>query len=466
MTKEEFFGKGRVITKASSPGRLDVMGGIADYSGSYLLQMPIKEQTTAYLSWRDDETIRVRSSSATEAGIVDEVTISLKSLGSKDKPDYYASARETLEKQAGGDWAIYIIGCFLVLAKEKGLTQQGADVWIDSNVPFGKGVSSSAAIEVAVMTAINASKNIELGRTELPILAQKVENEVVGAPCGLMDQIASYLGRQDSLLPIVCQPCEVYPLVQVPDGIKFSGIDSGIRHSVGGSSYGNVRVAAFMGYSIIAQELGISKKELLQASESGNWSELPYGGYLANISPSIFETKYRKLIPTIINGKEFIEHYGGTIDRLSTVDADCIYDILACTKHPIYENYRVRTFAMLLQGFSSIVDSEEKMKCLSLLGELMYQSHTSYNECGLGSDGTDKLVEMVREKGLPSGLFGAKITGGGSGGTVCILSYGEDGLINAKNICKEYSQSQNGSIKFFEGSSNGGFYNRAEQVSF
>ena len=466
MEKEQFFGKNRIVVKASSAGRMDVMGGIADYSGSYLLQMPIREQTTAYLAWRDDDVIRVKSSSASEAGIPDEVSIEINTLIGSKQNFTFNDAREVLLKKPGGDWAIYIIGCLLVLANEKDLQLQGADIWIDSNVPFGKGVSSSAAIEVAVMMAIASSKELEIGRTELPILAQKVENEVVGAPCGLMDQIASYLGKQNSLLPIVCQPCEVYSPISLPQGINFLGIDSGIRHSVGGSSYGNVRIAAFMGYSIIAKELGLTKKDLLKAAETNDWRQLPYGGYLSNISPSLFEERFKKLIPVQLGGREFIDTYGSTIDRITKVDADSLYSVLACTKHPIYENFRVRLFANLLRNYTATDDSEERVKCISLLGELMYQSHSSYNECGLGSEGTDKLVEMVRSKGADANLFGAKITGGGSGGTVCILSLGEEGHNNARIISEEYASTTKLEIKFFEGSSNGGAYNKVESINF
>ena len=87
--------------------------------------------------------------------------------------------------------------------------------------------------------------------------------------------------------------------------------------------------------------------------------------------------------------------------------------------HPIYENHRVQLFQALLTSPSqSDALQEERFR---LLGELMYQSHQSYSRCGLGSSGTDRLVELVRQAGPTAGLYGAKITGGGSGGTVAVL---------------------------------------------
>jgi L-arabinokinase len=92
------------------------------------------------------------------------------------------------------------------------------------------------------------------------------------------------------------------------------------------------------------------------------------------------------------------------------------YPIRVATAHPVHEQARVERFATLLGERPLGVAGAEEM------GELMYASHASYGACGLGSPGTDRLVELVREVGLEQGLFGAKITGGGSGGTVAILA--------------------------------------------
>lgn len=84
----------------------------------------------------------------------------------------------------------------------------------------------------------------------------------------------------------------------------------------------------------------------------------------------------------------------------------------------------------------------------------MYQSHASYSACGLGSDGTDQLVELVRQAGPARGLYGAKITGGGSGGTVAVL--GRRGADEAVNAVAEHYEAQTGRKPFvFAGSSPG-----------
>src|SRR5256885_17056927 len=82
----------------------------------------------------------------------------------------------------------------------------GVRILVDSAVPEGRGVASSAALEVAVATAVAASSGIEISPTELAALCQRVENQVVGAPCGIMDQMTSACGKQDRLLQLRCQP--------------------------------------------------------------------------------------------------------------------------------------------------------------------------------------------------------------------------------------------------------------------
>ncbi len=431
---QKFFGNDQILTQASSPGRMDVMGGIADYSGSMVLQMPIKEKATVTIGLRNYNQLHIKSLNIASKN---EVYINLDEL-----PTNYEQAKLYLQSIEGGEWASYIIGCYLVICQEKKLKLGGLDILVESNVPVGKGVSSSAAIEIATLKALTELFSIDLQGTELPKFAQKAENLVVGAPCGLMDQLASFFGENNKLLPILCQPDKTFDLVTIPENLYFVGIDSGVRHSVGGASYGEVRTAAFMGYSIIAQKRGISKEQIQEL----NNEESPFNGFLSNISPSVFESDFARNLNSMY-GKDFIHDFGDVPDKLSTIKPDVFYNINACTQHPIYENYRVKTFLELLKNLSH----HNLSTLLPLMGELMYQSHESYNKCGLGNEMTDKIVQMARKKGYESGIYGAKITGGGSGGTVCLMVYGKTGLNSAKNLFATYqNQTNQESLVFFE----------------
>src|SRR6185369_1629089 len=345
-----------IVSRA--PGRLDVMGGIADYSGSHVLELPIAEATFVALQLNDDRHLNIVTLLEDEPH---HSSFSM-SLNDLDGPVEYETARELFTN----NWAAYVAGVFLVLMRERNQRfESGANILISSRVPPGKGVSSSAALEVAVMQAVTEAFDIDINGRDKALLCQKVENLVVGAPCGVMDQMTAVFGERDRLLFMLCQPAELKRMITLPPQLMLWGLDSGIRHSVGGADYGTVRASASMGTRIIADL-------------TPDFSE---DGYLANITPAEFEREYLDLLPERI--------------RMPTA-------------HPIYENVRVKRFVELL----------ERNESYDELGELMYEAHRSYTALGLNSAGTDLIVELVRKE---AGLFGAKITGGGSGGTVAVL---------------------------------------------
>jgi L-arabinokinase len=278
----------------------------------------------------------------------------------------------------------------------------------------------------------------------LALLCQKVENLVVGAPCGVMDQMTSVCGQEQQLLALLCQPAELQGTVAPPEELAIWGLDSGVRHSVGGGDYGSVRVGAFMGYRIIAELAGL--KSLHQADgEPVHVDDPVWHGFLANVTPAEFEQTFAARLPERMLGGEFLSRYAGTTDAVTRVDPARDYAVRVPAAHPVYEHFRVRAFAELLGA----PPSERRNQ---LLGELMYQSHASYSACGLGSEGTDLLVQLVKAEG--SGLYGAKITGGGSGGTVAVLGHCEAAAA-VQRVAEKYAEATGHQPYIFSGSSPG-----------
>jgi galactokinase len=445
---KDLFSTNDSIISATAPGRMDVMGGIADYSGSLLLQMPIKQTTTVSVQKRNDGVFNFRTQITKKK--TDDFIINISELGDRS----LGVAGKLIKTKPGGDWAVYVLGCFLVLRKQNKIDLSGANVFIESNVPWGKGVSSSAALEVATMNALNQLYKLSLAKEELAVLAQMAENLVAGAPCGLMDQLSSHLGQKNKLLPLICQPHQVDKAISISRGINFSGIDSGIRHAVSGASYSDVRAAAFMSYTMIALNEGATVEELDHARTSGDWSKLPFKGFLANIPVPIFEEKYLSLLPGEISGKDFLSQYKVSIDTVTNIDEDKIYKPSVCGSHPVYENARVNEFRNLLKSFNK---QEDKEGSLIRMGNLMMQSHESYSAVGLGNEYTDKIVKMIRDAGPARGVFGARVSGGGNGGTICILSYGKEGKNAVKDVYRKYKQIKKQKLFFFSGSSYGAY---------
>jgi galactokinase len=444
----EFFAPAGDIFVARAPGRLDVMGGIADYSGSLVLELPLAAATVVAAQANDEPTITLGSLAASELGQDDVVTIELDAIAPGGKPLDYANARALLAEHPRSRWAAYVAGALVVLGHERRLTiDRGLRMLIDSRVPAGKGVASSAALEVAAMQAVCAALGVHLegeGR-ELAILCQKVENLVVGAPCGVMDQMTAACGEANRLLALLCQPAEIVAQVALPVGLELWGIDSGIRHEVGGADYGAVRVGAFMGYRIVAELAGLSARPV--GAGVAQVDDPEWRGYLANISPAEW-LAYRERVPVEIEGSAFLDRYGGITDRVVRVDRERTYAVRRPTEHPILEHDRVQTYRRLLETGAANDDARTQ------LGELMYASHVSYGTCGLGSSGTDRLVELVRSVGAAKGLYGAKITGGGSGGVVAVLARaGSRSVVD--EIAARYARESGHSASVLGGSSAG-----------
>ena len=441
-----FFEAGSPITLARAPGRLDLMGGIADYSGALVLQLPLGVATLVAVQTVAEPLLRFYSTEAAAADDSATVEIPLAALFPASGPLSYEEARALLTSDPARSWAAYVAGVLVVLRQELGVQfERGLRVFIHSEVPAGKGVSSSAAIEVATMQAVCGATGHDLDGRTLAILCQKVENRVVGAPCGIMDQMASACGKEGQLMALLCQPAELQPTVALPADLAVWGVDSGIRHAVGGADYGSVRAAAFMGYRIIADQVG------LHADNTGSnriaIDDPRWHGYLANVGPELWERELSAIVPEQLSGADFLASYGGSTDDVTIIDPARTYAVRRASAHPIYEHSRVQRFRELLLGVQNDAVRQE-------LGALMVASHRSYSACGLGTAGTDRLVELVLTAGPQSGLFGAKITGGGSGGTVAILGTHDCGD-DVRRIAAQYAEETGRTAQVFEGSSPG-----------
>ena len=384
-------------------------------------------------------------------------------------------------------------------------------ILVKSDVPEGKGVASSAAVEVAAMQALaaafddvrplHADASTDAADTthtadavppiletpeELAMLAQKVETLVVGAPCGIMDQMTVVCGRENHLLVLECQSplvtssfsssrdhvddgtmdrnparrkARVLGHIPIPRGVHFIGIDSGVRHDNSSSSsssndtndvdddamvvddYVGVRTAAFMGRKIIMRTGFVPKVSTQDPRRQF---------YLCELDPYIFESKLAKLLPERMLGATFLESYGTHNDddayeyigptasssdvlstpsvssstsavaslTITTVDPKRLYRVRRACRHPISESMRTRQFIQLLEMSAALqAPASASASLVASLGACMKQSHLSYSSVGLGSSATDAIVDLA----VQYGFGGAKISGGGSGGTCVVV---------------------------------------------
>jgi L-arabinokinase len=132
---------------------------------------------------------------------------------------------------------------------------------------------------------------------------------------------------------------------------------------------------------------------------------------------------------------------------VTTVERGRRYRVRAPAAHPVYERQRAESFRELL---IESADEDRRVR----LGDLMYESHASYAACGLGSAGTDRLVDLVRAEGAAAGLYGARITGGGSGGTVAVIGR-KDAFAAIERVADAYERATGYGPHVFSGSSPG-----------
>ncbi len=201
---------------AEAPGRVNLIGEHTDYNEGFVLPTPIPQRTRAELARRSDTITTVMSAE----------------LG----------ARETYrlgDELRTGRWIDYVQGLTRVLA-EAGHKLTGFDLRLESSVPIGSGLSSSAALEVSVLRALREAFSLDIDDVHLARLGQRAENEHVGAPVGLMDQMVCSLGRQGEALFLDMRSLAAES-VPLPPTVELVVIDSGVRHSNAGGGYAERR---------------------------------------------------------------------------------------------------------------------------------------------------------------------------------------------------------------------------------
>ena len=232
-----------------------------------------------------------------------------------------------------------------------------------------------------------------------------------------MDQVACLLGRPGELLRLVCQPHTLGPPLPLPAGVTVIGIDTGVRHNVAAGAYARTRAAAFMGHRMIVEHM-----RHLGRRAGREMVADPTGGYLANLDPADYKAFFRPVLPEAMAGHEFLDRFGTHGDAATAVDPVETYPVQFACDHHVLDAQRVRRFAGFLERASDpAAPADERAGSLRSAGHLMYASHKSYaDKAGLGHPDADVLIDLVKQH-EPAGLYGARLTGGGAGGTVAVL---------------------------------------------
>jgi galactokinase len=325
---------------AAAPGRVNVIGEHTDYNDGFVLPMAIDRYTViaAAPAAKGRNTLRFRSTQAAGAAVID--------LGQPLKP---------APKGAWVNYPLGVIAGFLA----RGARPGGFDALIHSTVPLGGGLSSSAALEVATATLLEAVTGEKLDPLDKALLCQKAEHEYAGMPCGIMDQFISVMGKQDHLLLLDCRSrmTELVPMTDPSVALLIT--NTNVKHELTGGGYAKRRAQC----EEAARVLGVASLRDATA--------------------------------------DMLEHARGKLDP--------VVWRRAC--HVISEIQRTLEAAQAVRASN-----------WPTLGQLMYASHFSLRDnYEVSCPELDAVVEIAQAIGSTGGLIGCRMTGGGFGGCTVAL---------------------------------------------
>jgi galactokinase len=337
-----------------APGRVNLIGEHTDYNDGFVMPVAIDRSITATMTRRGDRLVNARS-------------------------DGTSPMHFDLDRLAGGpsgSWGDYLRGTAAILER-RGYRLGGADIALESTVPAGAGLSSSAALEVSVGFGLLDLSGAPIDLTELALACQQAEHEFVGTRCGIMDQFIACHGRAGHALMIDTRSLDT-ELLPIPDRVGVLLCNSMIRHAHASGEYNRRRADC---------EAGV---RALQAA-------LPDIRALRDVGVADLEANRARLDERVFR---------------------------RC-RHVITENARVLRAAEALRSGD-----------LETFGTLMIQSHASMrDDYQISTPEIDALVESAL---ACDGVFGARLTGGGFGGCVVALVRAESAAPAAEEIRAAY----------------------------
>lgn len=348
---------------AAAPGRVNLIGEHTDYNDGFVLPMAIDRYVVMAADGASGQLngtlVRLHSSSVEG---LEELPADLDDP--KDIPP----------------WTRYVYGT-IAGCREAGIETEPLDIVVESTVPLGGGLSSSAALEVATATLLEAVSGKSLDPVQKALLCQKAEHVYAGMPCGIMDQFTSVMGRQDHLMLLDCRSQETRMVPLSDPDVTVVIINTNVKHELTGGEYAERRSQCEQAASLlgVASLRDATIQQLAQAGDA--------------------------LAPVL---QQRARHVIGEIDR-TTKAAECL----------------------------QAGDWDQ-------LGRLMYASHDSLrDDYQVSCDELDLLVELAAEIGQAGGVIGSRMTGGGFGGCTVSLVRRDAVASVAKQIHAGYQQTTN-----------------------
>ncbi|MCX5111462.1 galactokinase [Streptomyces sp. NBC_00378] len=343
----------------AAPGRVNLIGEYTDFNDGFVMPLALPHTARAAVARRTDGELRLHST---------------------DVPGGVVQLRiDELAPHQGHGWAAYPAGVVWAL-RAAGHPVTGADIQLTSTVPTGAGLSSSAALEVVTALALNDLFELGLSAPELAVLGQRAENDFVGVPCGVMDQMASACCTEGHALHLDTRDLtqRQVPFDLAAQGLRLLVVDTQVKHALGDGAYAERRAGCEAG----AAALGVRTLR-----------EVPY------------------------------ESLGAALDTLAAAGVD--ESVVRYVRHVVSDNQRVEQVIALLDAGDA-----------RAAGPVLNAGHVSLrDDLRVSCPELDLVVSAANE----AGALGARMTGGGFGGSAIVLVEQEQADTVAESVLEAFA---------------------------
>ena len=323
---------------ATAPGRLDVMGGIGEYTGALVLNMPASRTTSVAVQPRGDRNLVLHLCNA-NGDVEAPLTLPLDRVIGSDGSIVGAGIGGDLPEAWKRRGPLCVVGSLVEMLRS-GLVPAntgGYSVAVASTMTDKTCVGYYAAVSAAMWTALRASVGGEADWIDGAELCCRVECDWLGVPVGIADGACALVGQPGAVTQLHCEARTLGEPVALPEHATIIGVDCGTMEDPDASRYIRVRTEAAMGKALIQR---------IVAHEDRPHD--PFHGRLAHVTISDFVERFRDRLPTRLKGRDFLDRFGETDDPLTTIEPGLVYKIRSRTEHHVYENARSHQFVQCL----------------------------------------------------------------------------------------------------------------------
>lgn len=433
------FSPQRPIYIAQVPGRLDIIGGICAACGGTVVQSPLAQGVMIAIQWRSDQRILMRNLNLNKERILtieyrlDEV---LRAAGERDW-----LSLQSLFSAPEKRWSGHVLGAIGQLCARNLLQKgwPGFNVAISSSLPAGAGLGSSAALQAGLILTLREALKLPFDASETAQIAAAIETEVMQQPGHPADYSAILHGQKDKLMIVDCEANRPPRFLDLPNGLQWVTLDSGIRKSAEWQKQREFQAALHMGSSLL--------HELIQTGTPVSDGEVEKTG----VSRQAWQSHFKKRIPYRKTGEEYLSRPHFPIPAGVAIDPQKKYMPRSAVEYLIEENERARAFA---DHFEEIPPESAEQTWIEA-GALLFASHDHYSKMSaLVCDEADWLVEHARALGTERGIYGARAMPGGMGSSIVILA-----AVNAndtlQNLVSQYKDRFGRPASLLRGSAGG-----------